>query len=325
MNHLFIAMSLAFVASLVGTGLVRRYALARDLLDLPGDARRNHQVATPRGGGIAFAALLVATVAWLAWQVDMGWGWLMAGMLAVGVVGVWDDHRSLPALLRLAVHAIAAVCMALAAMAMGSPLWLAVLAALAALVLVNVWNFMDGIDGIAASQAMVVAAFAVQQGTGGVLAPITLAVVAGFLCWNFPRARIFMGDGGSGVLGYAMAALLFLAGQQSVTAGLAMLLPLSAFLLDAGLTLAGRIWRKERWWQAHSSHSYQLLARHVGRHVPVTMGYLAWTSAAAVLAVLLMAKPEWLPWGLLIWYFLGALAWRGMRAMARSATGVRCE
>lgn len=281
--------ALAAVAAL-GTWLARAYALRRNLLDHPGE-RRSHSTATPRGGGIAIVAVvllgLAGAAAGLAGPAHSGVAAAFtAGLALVALVGLLDDHRPLSPWLRLAVHAVAAAVFAFALWQAGSTSWLAVIVCVAILVLVNVWNFMDGINGIAASQALLVAAgLAAGLDGGGFLVALGLAAAcAGFLPYNFPRARIFMGDVGSGALGFALAALggVF-AASAGPGPGLLLLLPLSAFLVDAGLTLGRRVVRGERWWTPHVQHAYQVWARRAG-HVPVTLAYGAWTVAGLVLA-----------------------------------------
>src|SRR5690606_27675026 len=128
------------------------------------------------------------------------------------------------------------------------------------MVLVNIWNFMDGIDGIAALQALVVAAAITLLANVAAARWIALALAAacfGFLPLNLPRARIFLGDVGSGALGYLLALAMVLAatggGQAtSPAAWVLLLLPPSAFFLDASLTLLVRMLRGERWWTPRS-------------------------------------------------------------------------
>ena len=297
------------------TWLARRYALRRRLLDHPGE-RRSHVSPTPRGGGVSIVVALLAAVAWL-WAQPLSPSWLpffAAGLVLVAGVGLVDDHRPLSPWLRLAVHAAAAGCLAVASWIELQDPGMALLAFMAALVLTNVWNFMDGIDGIAATQALLVALMVAALAAGPVrwLALSLLAAVAGFLPFNVPRARVFLGDVGSGALGFAIAALAIRAnGSQQGVAWL-LALPLSAFLLDAGLTLAGRIYRGEPWWRAHVLHAYQRWVRRTGRHMPVTLAYVGWTLASmAVLLVLLRWRIE--PLAMLgvcmAWYMTGAWAW----------------
>jgi UDP-N-acetylmuramyl pentapeptide phosphotransferase/UDP-N-acetylglucosamine-1-phosphate transferase len=157
------------------------------------------------------------------------------------------------------------------------------------MVLVNVWNFMDGIDGLAASQAILVAAGWAWLAWPGPPAWLLLALAAaglGFLPFNLPRARIFLGDVGSGALGYLLAVgLLWLPAGALAWPWLAWL-PLSAFLVDAALTLASRILRGEQWWAPHLQHAYQRWTIRIDRHATVTFAYALWTACAVATMVL---------------------------------------
>ena len=291
-------MAAAAVAA-AGAWGARRHALRHGLLDLPG-ARRSHDEPTPRGGGIGIA------LAWILACITLGasgvWPVMLAvsaagGALLVGGVGYADDHRPLSAWWRLAAHLVAGLVLAGGALATDAPAWLALLAFASVPVLVNVWNFMDGINGLATSQAALAAAgFALLATTPLAAVPALLlaASCAGFLPFNFPRARIFLGDVGSGVLGFALAVLVLLLllepGQDRAAWRLPLaILPLSAFLVDAALTLARRIVRREQWWTAHVGHAYQRLAARSGSHVRVTLAYAAWT-AVAVAGALVAAR-----------------------------------
>ncbi|MEN1957982.1 glycosyl transferase [Luteimonas changyuni] len=287
-------LAMAATVAAAGAWLARRHALRHGLLDMPGE-RRSHEVPTPRGGGIGIAvAWLLACVALAAEGRLPGplAAAAVAGVLLVGGAGYIDDHRPLSPWWRLAAHLVAGLALAAGLVAAGGAAWLAAAALLAVPVLVNVWNFMDGIDGLATSQgALVAVGFALlSSDPGAALAALGLAAAClGFLPFNFPRATIFLGDVGSGVLGFALAVLavlLLLPERTAEGAGLVPLvfLPLSAFLIDAALTLARRIVRRERWWSAHVGHAYQRLAAARGSHVPVTLLYGAWTLAAVVMA-----------------------------------------
>jgi UDP-N-acetylmuramyl pentapeptide phosphotransferase/UDP-N-acetylglucosamine-1-phosphate transferase len=210
----------------------------------------------------------------------------VVGLSLVAGIGLLDDHRPLSPWLRLTVQGIAAGIFALGVAGTWGDLLLAVVAFFAVMVLTNVWNFMDGINGIAASQAALVAT-GLSFVVGGVWSWLALALVAacaGFLPFNFPRARIFLGDVGSGALGFALAALLVVAFAGRPLSWPLLLLPLSAFLVDSGLTLLRRVLRGERWWAAHAQHAYQRWAARLGTHVTVTLAYAGWTILALLLA-----------------------------------------
>ena len=272
----------------LGAGVARRYALRRALLDQPG-VRRSHVVPTPRGGGAAIAVSLLVAAAVLAWRLPGQaplFGGFGCGLALVALVGWADDHRPLAAALRLVVHAVAAAVFALAAWwQAGDPL-VAAVAFVAPLVLVNAWNFMDGIDGLAATQAILVAMVpaALAGFPGWALGTALAASALGFLPWNFPHARLFLGDVGSGAIGFAIGALVAMAtAAGGGHALLLVLLPLSAFLLDTGLTLLRRLLSRERWWEPHVTHAFQVAARRHG-HVKVTLAFTTWAVATVALA-----------------------------------------
>ncbi len=281
---------LHFAGAAIGTWWARRYALKGNLMDQPGE-RRSHSVPTPRGGGIAIVAVVVVAGLvvglqspddrWLLWS-------FVPGLLIVAGIGWWDDHRPLSPWLRLGVQGVAAVLLAMGVWSATDTLDYGVLAFLAAMILVNVWNFMDGINGLAASQALLAAlAYAALMPAGGALPWVAwalFAACAGFLPFNFPRARIFMGDVGSGALGYTLAMLATTSFVAAPSGAMPLiLLPLCAFLVDAGFTLAWRMLRGERWWTPHVSHLYQWAARRVG-HPAVTVIYFVFGSVTLLLS-----------------------------------------
>jgi len=283
------------VVGVAGTWLARRYALHRALIDHPGE-RRSHDLSTPRGGGLGIVAAVLLALVWLAWTTPSERGLfaaMAAGVAMVAGIGWADDHRPLPASLRLLVHALASSLLGAALLAHGAAPALAVGAAILALVLVNVWNFMDGINGLAASQAVLVAlAYAVVAGGPAVdwLATALAVAALGFLPFNFPTARVFLGDVGSGAIGFALACVAALAwpGLPEAAGKWLLLLPLATFGVDAGLTLASRILDGQRWWEAHVTHAFQRWARRSG-HGLVTLAYAAWTLLGVALMLLLAA------------------------------------
>ena len=306
-----------------GAWFVRRYALRRGLLDHPGE-RRSHRVPTPRGGGVGIVGvwLLVLALSCARWPGHMpSLLAIMAGTSLVAGIGWIDDHRALSPWSRLAVHAIAALLLGWAIWRAGGSTMDSALAFAAALVLVNVWNFMDGIDGLAASQAAIAAAtytLTADDPVTIIIAGALAAACCGFLPLNFPKARIFLGDVGSGALGYALATLLALVAigdGSGFAAWPALLIPLSAFLIDASLTLFRRMLRGDRWWTAHVEHAYQQLAFRIGAHWPVTLAYAAW-SCLGVLILVIASRMMVMEGSVAIniaiavgWGLTGALVW----------------
>ncbi|WP_313455758.1 glycosyltransferase family 4 protein [Stenotrophomonas sp.] len=300
----------------------RHYALRRNLMDQPGE-RRSHVVATPRGGGIAIVLtlLLSALVAALCWP-D---AWVTLAVFSVGLVlvagiGWWDDHRPLPAVRRLLVHVVAAALVAgLVWQATHNPLQ-ALLALLFTTSLINIWNFMDGINGIATTQAVLAGiAFAcVLPGPLALAGAVLAAACLGFLPFNFPRARIFMGDVGSGALGYAIATLVCLGSVATDISWLLLLVPLTAFLVDAGFTLLSRMLSGQRWTEPHTQHVYQRAIKSGKSHTFVTGMYFVFgLFSITVFNACTNLQPRWEAAVALAWLTLATGLWlllrKGMR------------
>ena len=272
------------------TALARRYALATQLLDRPNE-RSSHTVPTPRGGGVAIVAsfLLLTLGLGLAGPIERSLlvATLGAGSL-VAALGFADDRRPLPARWRFLGHAAAAAwVLAWMGRVPAVPLLSAVvdlgiagplLCGLYIVWMVNLFNFMDGIDGIASVEAITVALggallwWLAGSGSGGVLLALLFAAcVGGFLVWNFPPARIFMGDAGSGFLGLVIALLSLWCGQATPALFWSWFILVGCFMVDATTTLVRRVRRGERFHEAHRSHAYQYAARRLGGHRPVTL------------------------------------------------------
>lgn len=297
---------LAALLSFILTAALRRYALARSLLDVP-NTRSSHVVPTPRGGGVAIVLTVLSGLPILVWVGAMSFEEMIgvggAGAL-VALVGFLDDHGHIAARWRLLVH-FAAASWAMVWMG-GVPSmpvlwgtldagWLAyVLAALYLVWLLNLYNFMDGIDGLAGVEAISVCAGAVVLYLLGAPSVATwgapmllLAAAAGFLCWNFPPARIFMGDAGSGFVGLLLGLLSIQAAWVDPAFFWAWIVLLGVFVVDATLTLLRRLVRRQKPYEAHRSHAYQYASRKYGGHRPVTIAIgainLLWLLPVAML------------------------------------------
>ncbi|EPL04245.1 glycosyltransferase family 4 protein [Pseudomonas sp. CF161] len=277
------------LASLWLTWVLRRYALARSLMDIP-NGRSSHTVPTPRGGGVAIVLSFLLTLPFLAFAVEVPlpvvWALTGAGGL-IAVVGFLDDHGHIAARWRLLAHFLAAGWALLwlgglpAIKLFGADIslgWLGhALAAFYLVWLLNLYNFMDGIDGIASVEAICtcLGACLIYWLTGNehlIWSPLLLAMaVLGFLYWNFPPARIFMGDAGSGFLGIILGVLSLQAAWSSPQFLWVWLILLGVFIVDATFTLIRRLVRGDKVYEAHRSHGYQFASRQFGRHLPVTL------------------------------------------------------
>lgn len=283
-----------FAASALAVGWVRRYALARSILDLP-NQRSSHDVPTPSGGGIG---LIVPFVALVGVYLAMAGTFTpqvvpaLSAILALAGIGWLDDRRGVSIGLRLLVHVAAGITVLPLAGTTGGPIaataLIGLLWVLGAVAAINVVNFMDGIDGLIGSQLLLFGLHLALLGSPAsephAWGLILAATCGGFLVWNWPPARVFMGDAGSGALGLAaVVGGLILVRGHAVTPLMAFL-PLYPLFLDATTTLARRLLRRERIWEAHRSHLYQRLANGGWGHRRVTLLYAAAATTGIVVA-----------------------------------------
>jgi Fuc2NAc and GlcNAc transferase len=284
---------LAFAVSVLITGLLRAYSVRLRLIDIPNE-RSSHAVPVPRGGGLAIAlvSLLGLFAAWFADLVDarllVGGGGAGFG---IGLVGLLDDRFSIRASVRLLVHILAAGwfmvwCWHLLPVATSggsgavSAGW-SILILMGIVSAINIFNFMDGIDGLGGGQGVFLASTAVWllSATGrdvpvAMLLSVVAAASGGFLLWNLSTARIFLGDVGSGFLGFILAALPLVGSGATGIPVATWLILWGVFAADAGTTLIRRMIRRDQWYAAHRSHAYQVLARKWSSHRLVTLVYL---------------------------------------------------
>lgn len=309
----YAAILLFAVSALSGraiVGVLRSVAIKRQLLDFPNE-RSSHSFPTPRGGGLAIAVLSIAAaiVAPLFFPaIDSRAAMLIAVTAAVvATIGFWDDVASLGTRIRLLTHILAAAIIT----AMLGPVaiartptvlsndhaWLGYLLAMMWIVgLTNAYNFMDGIDGIAAGQAVIASlgwAVVGAISSNGFLVIVGLTVAgasAGFLWHNWPPARIFMGDVGSGFLGFLFAAMTLLAAQDEPRAIFAGVLFVWPFVFDSTLTFIRRLYGRENVFVPHRSHLYQRLVIAGASHSRSTTIYAAVACICAATGIAFYAE-----------------------------------
>jgi Fuc2NAc and GlcNAc transferase len=280
---------ISFGASVLFTALVRSYLLRRKILDIP-NSRSSHSRPTPRGGGLSIVIVFLGIALWLACRGAVAPNLAAAliwGGLAVAGVGFLDDHSPVPAGVRLLVH-FAAAAWALWCLGGVGPLnlgaiswnwgWVGQLPAVVGLVwMINLYNFMDGIDGLAATEGICVSALGglviAWSGHGSLAVCVAglAAACAGFLVWNWPPAKIFMGDVGSGFLGFVFGVLAISSAKHRSWLFWSWVILLSVFIVDATVTLVRRGLSGARWSHAHRSHAYQHAAELWGSHLRVTL------------------------------------------------------
>lgn len=280
-----------------------RYALARP------NARSSHKIPTPQGGGIAIvSATLIVVFAQHLWlPIEAHWTNFVAlavAMVALALIGAFDDIFALPATPRLLLQVV--VVAALLASA-GSearlfpsvvPFWLELtLATVAGVWFVNLVNFMDGLDWMTVAEMVPVTGALALFGAAGFIDPLATLVatalcgaLVGFAWFNKPVAKLFLGDVGSLPIGVAVAWLLFMLASAGYLAA-AVVLPLY-YCADATLTLVRRALRRERLWEAHRSHFYQRATDNGFTSVAVSAHVFAVNVALALLAAWTVVQPE---------------------------------
>ncbi len=307
--------------------LFRAYAMARP------NARSSHSLPIPQGGGAAviLATLGVGVLDALSGVPDSGsiLPYVCAGAILIALIGALDDIRDLPVVPRLGGQLFAVALVIWAGLDQGQLFRLPYLVEFALLVVAGTWfvnltNFMDGIDGITLAAFIPLAAAATLMGEwaylsreGTLLAVFFLGSLAGFVFFNFPRARLFLGDVGSLPIGLIGGVLLLDMAQRGALAA-AIILPLYHFT-DATLTLLKRLARREKVWVAHRQHAYQNAVDGGWSHLRVSGIILLLNIGLAGLALLSLGKGVLAQAGLVV---LALVAVLGVIALFRSRTTV---
>jgi len=278
--------------------------LARNVVDIPNE-RSLHSAVTPRGGGIALAfgftagLLVVGPFSWPIWLSTLGY----AGL------GAWDDHKSRSAHLRLILQTLIATASSLwLVLALNMPLFTFVIGALILVCSVNAVNFMDGINGISALHAIVWGIaygfffWLLELPEYIPLATILAAIGIAFLPWNIPRARLFLGDSGSYLIGGAVGSLALLGLLAS--APLAAICPLAIYAADTGAALARRLRAGEKLTQAHKTHVFQQLVVNGWSHSRAATTTAIFTALTAGLGILSLGRSPLIQSFVLVMVFL---------------------
>ncbi|MFU8831558.1 MAG: glycosyltransferase family 4 protein [Wenzhouxiangella sp.] len=314
---------LAIVVTWSLTPFLRRYLVAHGIVDRP-DLRRSHAVTTPRGGGISIAAALLCVLV-LLWPSYTEAPALAALVLGLAGLGWLDDRFCLAVRWRLLIQAGIALSLlvwlgGLEAIAIGhfvvhQPWLWSALALVAVIWLINLHNFMDGSDGLASVQGiwcglMFGSLFAWSGHSFPAIVAFSLAAAClGFLHWNRPTARIFMGDTGSILLGGIVAWLALLGAVSGSISVWQSLMICSLFVVDATATLLARLARGERWYTPHRQHAYQRL---------IDSG---WSHGRVLVLYGLLKGLVVLPFVLAGWYLVGWDVWLAAGLIALLAAG----
>ncbi len=279
-------------------------------MDYP-NARSLHQSPVPRSGGLAIlAGIVIGFVGW-AWAVPFYQNsWWLLGILLITVVSFADDKAAVHPFVRLIVHFSAALLLvpsglipetlSVIPLSLQLPFWIVKTISVVSIVwMINLYNFMDGIDGLAGGMTIIgfsmlsILAFQAGESLYAGLCLIIIAATLGFMLFNFPPARIFMGDVGSSLLGYLAAVFIYWGQKEEIFPFWVGILIFSPFIVDASVTLCKRSVRREKIWIAHREHYYQRLVLLGWSHKQTVLaeyGLMLVVGLAAIVASGLSAK-----------------------------------
>jgi Fuc2NAc and GlcNAc transferase len=301
---------LLFALSWAGVGMFRAYAIEKGMLDKPSQ-RSSHIAATARGGGVVIFLgwfALLAVFHFLG-MINKAYIWNFLPALFIGFVGFRDDRKPMSADIRFVLQSITAV-VSLFILGEGGTIIQSILPFSVPLPIcfgllifimvwfVNLYNFMDGADGIAAMQAIFVfgvGGYFLYQSGAYELATLGWGLVAllfGFLIWNWPTARIFMGDSGSYFLGFLMVLYALLSAKFYNLSPLFWIMLTAPFWFDASVTLVRRIIAKDNWRKPHRLHAYQRLIQVGWSHQQVLFSVIAVDVIISGLALFAFRDPR---------------------------------
>lgn len=278
------------------------------LLDAPNE-RSLHENPIPKTGGIALLLALFSGWLWELQQFDipMVFVAIFLAALLVAAISFVDDLKELSPLLRITVHAVAALILVGSGLTVHDSMAGDVFSFLAIIWMLNLYNFMDGMDGFAGGMTFSgflfigLAGYLQGEHLFALLAWMVAAASSGFLIRNFPPAKIFMGDTGSATLGFLAAAFALWGVRDDIFALWFPLLVFSPFVIDATVTLLRRLLRGEKVWLAHREHYYQRLALAGWGHRKTVIAEYALMLACGISAMIMLHWPQILPYGAFFW------------------------
>ncbi|HLB41651.1 MAG TPA: glycosyltransferase family 4 protein [Gammaproteobacteria bacterium] len=276
MIQIFITL-IIFLISIMLTGLIRGFALRKNILDVP-NVRSSHHVPTPRGGGISFVFLFNILALWmmLHHKIPISLFYALLGGIVIAGVGWLDDILSVSSMWRAMIHIMIATfaVYCIGGLSNFNVMFSYPFAVICIVWCINLYNFMDGIDGLAGVEGLFISlCVALMLGNSGVglLCFLFAGAIGGFLVWNWPPAKIFMGDVGSSYLGYIFSVLAIATANLNMLPLTFWIIISAIFLCDTTFTVLYRIYNGERWYEAHRKHAYQRLVQCGISHKIVTM------------------------------------------------------
>ena len=279
MESILLITVLLLVVSYGLTWAIKIFSLKKNILDIPNE-RSSHSIPTPRGGGLGIVVTwyIGISVLFLMGTVSRNLYFaLLSGTLLAGI-SLIDDVVDLKPSIRLIAQTLTVI-IAFIFLHGIQPVPFIGMDIFPAIVLypitivgmvwfINLYNFLDGIDGYASLEAIAIG-LALFFFTGQSINLILIASVLGFLIWNWPKAKIFMGDVGSTQLGFIIAVLGINFHNEQKLSIIYWLILTAPFWFDATLTLYRRWRNKEKLSQAHRGHIYQRLVQSGFSHLKV--------------------------------------------------------
>ncbi len=296
------------------------FAQNTSLMDLPNE-RSLHFKPTIRGGGIIFIGLPLIALPFLCefTKTPLSEFYvLVLSSILLATVSFFDDLYNLTVKARFLVQVLVALLVSLfmkpdqldfVLFTITNQYIIVPILFVAVLWAINHFNFMDGLDGFCASQAMFLfAAYALLFGIASAVAYQTFCLIficslIGFLIFNFPPAKLFMGDVGSATLGLIIFCIALMAQQKYQVPILFWLMLNCLFLFDATITLLRRMLKKEKWSTPHRKHAYQRLKQFGLSARTILLGQLVINGIFLVLVLLSCLKMEYI--GFVILFQLG--------------------
>ena len=264
------------IVGAMGAFIIGKFGSSFGFMDVC-NVRSSHAVNTSRAGGIGI--LIVFLISGLFW---VGNPYFIIPIALAGLLGLAEDRFSLSSKFRLIFQLVLSVFLIFQFVGVASfpQIFLSVFWIVFITGTANFYNFMDGIDGIAGLTGVVYfALFAIfthlflKEPTITFLSLALSSACGGFLLFNFPRAKVFMGDVGSILLGFASSSLIFKA-STDINIFLCLTMFLCTFYADSLVTLYYRWRRKENLMVAHRSHLYQYMSNELKiPHWKVSLGY----------------------------------------------------
>ncbi len=299
------------IVFLISSLLVAWFASAKSplkVLDAPNE-RSLHKSPIPKTGGVGLLAALFAGWLWELQQLDIPMVFIaiFLAALLVAAISFIDDLKELSPLIRIAIHAVAALILLASDLTVDDSIIGNLFSFLAIIWMLNLYNFMDGMDGFAGGMTLSgfafigLAGYLQNEPLFALLAWLVAAASAGFLVKNFPPAKVFMGDAGSATIGFLAAAFSLWGIRMGVFELWFPLLVFSPFVLDATVTLLRRLIRREKVWQAHREHFYQRLALAGWGHKKTVLVEYLLMIAVGVSALVMLSWEGFTPYGLVLW------------------------